>query len=117
MATLREIAELCQIFYFTSARILNSTTAQLAKVEAVPEFPWRTAIRADGCTTRRLDSIEHFTGGGCSYDPAGGEKQGSRWTGHRSAHRTDSSCGEPVATVFLNRFNDGFVETSALKLA
>jgi hypothetical protein len=22
------------------------------------------------------------------------------WTGHRSAHWTDSSCGEPVATVF-----------------
>ena len=23
-------------------------------------------------------------------------------TGHRSAHRTDSSCGEPVATTFLD---------------
>jgi hypothetical protein len=33
-------------YYFTSARILNSTTAQLAKVEAIPEFPWRTAIQA-----------------------------------------------------------------------
>jgi hypothetical protein len=33
-------------YYFTSARILNSTTAQLAKVEGIPEFPWRTAIQA-----------------------------------------------------------------------
>jgi len=32
-------------YYFTSARILDSTTAQLAKVEAIPEFPWRTAIQ------------------------------------------------------------------------
>ena len=29
-------------------------------------------------------------------------ERASKWTGHRSAHRTESSCGEPVATPFIN---------------
>ena len=29
-------------------------------------------------------------------------ERASKWTGHRSAHRTDSSCGEPVPTPFMN---------------
>jgi hypothetical protein len=36
---------LCQIIIYFCAN-LNSTTAQLAKVEAIQEFPWRTAIQA-----------------------------------------------------------------------
>jgi len=56
MATLREIAELCQIFYFTSARSFQFYYGAAgqggggSRVSVAHRHP-----SGDGCTTRRLD--------------------------------------------------------------
>jgi len=94
-------------YYFTSARILNSTTAQPAKMEAIHEFPGASLFKPAVAALPTTDSIEHFQSSRrCSHGPAGREKEAPRWTGR-----------SPVATASLNRSNDGLVEMGVLQIA